>query len=171
MQSGQPAAAESLYAVLSESPQRYMLARLGPLDNEDRVHELYLIVSRAIMEHRIAVPAALYGFIWTVARCQAALAISQIIRERSTPLSILTPEASPDAEASLLADERAQRLRRLMGGLQPRSREILDRFYIREQSKETIIQEMGLSDNAFRLVKSRALGMLRERAQLHQTPF
>ena len=162
MQSGHPEASEALYAVLSNSPNKYMTARLGRTDNEDRVHELYLTISRAILEHRIAQPAALYGFIWTVTRWQAGHSIEQLIRNRaivSLPKSL--SDGIPDAEAGLLAGERAKQINRFMGALKPRSREILHRFYIREQSKETIIQEMGLTDNLFRLLKSRALCRLR----------
>jgi DNA-directed RNA polymerase specialized sigma subunit len=37
-----------------------------------------------------------------------------------------------------------------------RDREILDRFYVQEQTQEQICEEMGLSYNQFRLLKSRA---------------
>jgi len=37
-----------------------------------------------------------------------------------------------------------------------RDREVLMRFYVHEQSYETICQEMGLTYNQFRLLKSRA---------------
>jgi DNA-directed RNA polymerase specialized sigma24 family protein len=43
-----------------------------------------------------------------------------------------------------------------MNGISRRDREILRRFYVEEQSQETICEEMGLSYNQFRLLKSRA---------------
>ena len=43
-----------------------------------------------------------------------------------------------------------------MNGVSRRDREILHRFYVQEQSQEQICQEMSLSYNQFRLLKSRA---------------
>jgi DNA-directed RNA polymerase specialized sigma24 family protein len=43
-----------------------------------------------------------------------------------------------------------------MQGISRRDREILRRFYVEEQPQEMICEEMGLSYNQFRLLKSRA---------------
>ena len=43
-----------------------------------------------------------------------------------------------------------------------RDREILVRFYLREQPQTQICQEMGLSETQFRLLKSRAKARLGE---------
>ena len=40
--------------------------------------------------------------------------------------------------------------------MSPRDREVLTRFYLREQSQEQICRDMRLTDTQFRLLKSRA---------------
>ena len=60
-----------------------------------------------------------------------------------------------DAEAHQ-QQQRAEIARRVMKGISRRDREILDRFYVQDQPQEQICQEMGLSYNQFRLLKSRA---------------
>ncbi len=44
----------------------------------------------------------------------------------------------------------------MLTSISRRDREILQRFYVDEQSQETICAEMGLTYNQFRLLKSRA---------------
>jgi RNA polymerase sigma-70 factor, ECF subfamily len=47
----------------------------------------------------------------------------------------------------------------------PRCREILERFYLREQRREQICREMSLTETQFRLLKSRAKARLGDRGQ------
>ncbi|HVV44178.1 MAG TPA: hypothetical protein VHC72_03210 [Bryobacteraceae bacterium] len=44
----------------------------------------------------------------------------------------------------------------MLNGISRRDRDILNRFYVLEQSQEQICADMGLSYNQFRLLKSRA---------------
>ena len=52
--------------------------------------------------------------------------------------------------------ERAELMARVLGSISRRDREILTRFYLREQSQEQICEEMELTETQFRLLKSRA---------------
>ena len=54
------------------------------------------------------------------------------------------------------AAERAEIARKVLNGVSRRDRDILNRFYVLEQSQEQICADMGLSYNQFRLLKSRA---------------
>jgi DNA-directed RNA polymerase specialized sigma24 family protein len=45
---------------------------------------------------------------------------------------------------------------RILRSISRRDREILTRFYLLEQTQEQICSQMGLSENQFRLLKSRA---------------
>ena len=45
---------------------------------------------------------------------------------------------------------------RVLNGLPPRDREVLVRFYLREQAADEICRDMGLTETQFRLIKSRA---------------
>ncbi|HYA19008.1 MAG TPA: sigma factor-like helix-turn-helix DNA-binding protein, partial [Bryobacteraceae bacterium] len=59
-------------------------------------------------------------------------------------------------ENSVMARQRADIARRVLEGVSRRDREILRRFYVLEQTQEQICEEMGLTYNQFRLLKSRA---------------
>ena len=60
-------------------------------------------------------------------------------------------------------------MRDLLSTLSRREREILTRFYLHEQSKDQICEEMALTDTQFRLAKSRAKQRLsRMGQQLHE---
>ena len=45
---------------------------------------------------------------------------------------------------------------RVLNGLPQRDREVLVRFYLREQTADEICRDMGLTETQFRLIKSRA---------------
>jgi DNA-directed RNA polymerase specialized sigma24 family protein len=59
-------------------------------------------------------------------------------------------------ERTVIAQQRAEIARRVLNGVSRRDRDILNRFYVLEQSQEQICADMGLSYNQFRLLKSRA---------------
>jgi DNA-directed RNA polymerase specialized sigma24 family protein len=59
-------------------------------------------------------------------------------------------------ERKVIAKERAEIARRVLNSVSRRDREILNRFYVLEQSQEEICTEMSLTYNQFRLLKSRA---------------
>ena len=59
-------------------------------------------------------------------------------------------------ERSVIARQRAEIAHKVLSGVSRRDREILNRFYVLEQSQERICADMGLSYNQFRLLKSRA---------------
>jgi DNA-directed RNA polymerase specialized sigma subunit len=61
-----------------------------------------------------------------------------------------TPE-----EAAILR-QHEQVAEAVLRSISGRDREILTRFYLREQTQEEICAEMNLSDTQFRLLKSRA---------------
>jgi RNA polymerase sigma-70 factor, ECF subfamily len=44
----------------------------------------------------------------------------------------------------------------VLASLSQRGRDILERFYLKEQTQEQICQEMSLSETQFRLLKARA---------------
>jgi RNA polymerase sigma-70 factor (ECF subfamily) len=61
-----------------------------------------------------------------------------------------------DPERNVIAMQRAEIARKVLNGVSRRDRDILNRFYVLEQTQEQICAEMGLSYNQFRLLKSRA---------------
>jgi RNA polymerase sigma factor (sigma-70 family) len=61
---------------------------------------------------------------------------------------------NPEQEA--IIREKSQLMRSSLQALSERDRDILVRFYLKEQPQEQICQEMSLSETQFRLLKSRA---------------
>jgi RNA polymerase sigma-70 factor (ECF subfamily) len=59
-------------------------------------------------------------------------------------------------EVTAIARQRVDLARSVLEKMTSRDREILSRFYLREQSQEQICTEMDLSETQFRLLKSRA---------------
>jgi RNA polymerase sigma-70 factor (ECF subfamily) len=67
---------------------------------------------------------------------------------------IADPNGNP--EESAIFKQRLDLVHRVLGELSGRDREILTRFYLREQDQDQICSEMALTDTQFRLLKSRA---------------
>ncbi|MGH9342983.1 MAG: RNA polymerase sigma factor [Terriglobia bacterium] len=160
IQAGDETAVESLYKIVSRG-LRYLFGRqLGPQDFEDKFHETFLITIQAIQKGDLHDPQRLMGFVRTVAQRQAASHIEEQIRSRSKVAdldigcAIVDLEQDPEREALIL--QKAEIVKKALAGLNPRQREILTRFYLDEQPPNQICQEMNLSVNQFRLLKSRA---------------
>jgi DNA-directed RNA polymerase specialized sigma24 family protein len=62
----------------------------------------------------------------------------------------------PDPERRAIERQNMDLARRVLNGVPKRDREVLIRFYLREQSADEICQEMDLTETQFRLIKSRA---------------
>ena len=60
-----------------------------------------------------------------------------------------------DPEGASLDYERTRLVEAVLGGLPPRDREVLSRFYLLEQPPEQICAELGLTETQLRLIKSR----------------
>jgi len=160
IQAGEEAGILELYQVLNRG-MRYCLARqLGHQDLEDRLHETFLIVVAAIREKKVREPQRIMGFVRTVVQRQIAGYIEQVVRHRRTEgelapgLDIADPRHSPEQVAMI--SQRAEFMAFVLTQMPPKQREILQRFYLREQTPEQICQEMSLTETQFRLAKSRA---------------
>src|SRR5581483_10168180 len=71
-----------------------------------------------------------------------------------TGISVADRNQNPEQEAILR--QKAELMRSALQALSQRDRDILVRFYLKEQTQEQICQEMSLSETQFRLLKSRA---------------
>jgi len=161
IQNGDPAAMEELYAVFGKGIRFFLLRNLGVDELDDRVHDCFVIVTQAIQKGELRDPARLMGYVRTVVKRQIAATIDAAVTKRRTQVDyedtlFRLSDWKDDPERSLLMRQRADIARRVMNGVSRRDREILHRFYVQEQTQEQICQEMGLTYNQFRLLKSRA---------------
>lgn len=161
IQNGDPSAMEELYAVFGKGIRYFLLRNLGVDELDDRIHDCFVIVTQAIQKGELRDPARLMGYVRTVVKRQIAATIDAAVTKRRTQVDyedtlFHMSDWKDDPERSLLVRQRADIARRVMNGVSRRDREILHRFYVQEQSQEQICQEMSLTYNQFRLLKSRA---------------
>jgi len=161
IRAGDPLAMTELYRVFTRGIRYLLLRSLGMEELDDRVHDCFVIVTEAIRSGELRDPARLMGYVRTVVRRHIAASIEDAINKRRTTVefedSVFTvSDWKNNPEQNLLARQRAEIARRVFNGVSRRDREILSRFYLQEQPQEQICEEMGLSYNQFRLLKSRA---------------
>ncbi|MFN7922495.1 MAG: sigma-70 family RNA polymerase sigma factor [Bryobacteraceae bacterium] len=149
-----------LYDVFAKGIRFYLWRQLGIQELDDHVHDAFLIVVDAIRTGELREPERLMGFIRTVVRRMVAGQIDRAVQERREQCdleigySVIDPSVNPEEAA--MTEQRALLMEEILMGIEPRDREILTRFYVREQSHNQICEEMGLSETQFRLLKSRA---------------
>ena len=154
---------EILYAAVSDFTRLYS-SRAMPSELGDDLHEILLAVVRAIQAGELRDPERMMGFIRTVARRRAVARIRGNIAQRRRFVAHAEYAASrdPSPEDRAAHRERIGKALRSLDRLHVRDREILVRFYLREQLPRQICSEMRLTPTQFRLYKSRALARCAE---------
>src|SRR5271168_3960331 len=157
---GEDAGMEQLYKLFSRGIRYYLCRQLGPQELEDKVHDTFLIVVNAIRRGDLREPERLMGFVRTVVRRQVAAYIEQAVHSRreqadlETGITVADRKQNPEQEA--IIRQKADLMKSALSALSERDREILVRFYLKEQPQEQICREMDLTETQFRLLKSRA---------------
>lgn len=149
-----------LYRFLSKGIRFYLCRQLGPQDLDDKVHDTFVVVVQAIRRGELREPERLMGFVRTIVRRQVATHIDKVVQSRRDRMDMESTVSVADhrknPEDAAIFRQRNELIQRVLGELGPRDREILARFYLREQSQEQICTEMCLTETQFRLLKSRA---------------
>ncbi len=165
---------EELYRIFHRGIRFFLCRQLGPQELEDKVHDTFLIVVQAIQRDDLREPERLMGFVRTIVRRQVASYIDDLVHNRREELDIEMGARIQDRrhnpEQSLVFRQKVELMKSILRELSDKDREILTRFYLREQTQEEICDDMGLSETQFRLLKSRAKGRFGElgRKKLHQ---
>jgi RNA polymerase sigma factor (sigma-70 family) len=161
IRNGDSEAMAELYSIFSRGIRYFLLRNLGPVDLDDKVHDCFVIVTQAIQNGDLREPERLMGYVRTVVKRQIAASIDVAVHQRRSRadfeeslLSISDFRENP--ERILMAKQRSEIAKKVLNSVSRRDREILNRFYVLEQSQEEICAAMGLSYNQFRLLKSRA---------------
>jgi RNA polymerase sigma-70 factor (ECF subfamily) len=157
---GDPAAMEDLYKVFSKGVRFYLCRQLGPQDLDDKVHDIFLIITQAIQRGELRDPDRLMGYVRTIVRRQVAAHIDGVVQARRNQIDldvgVTLSDHQPNPERSLIQRQNTALAKRILNSLQKRDREVLTRFYLQEQTPEQICKEMNLTETQFRLIKSRA---------------
>ena len=160
IQSGQIDGMAELYQLFSKGIRFYLCRQLGPQELDDKVHDTFLVVVQAIRRGELREPQRLMGFVRTVVRRQVAAHIDKVVHSRreqmelDSTLRVIDPRENPEETA--MFQQRNKLIQQVLEELSERDREILQRFYLYEQSQEQICEEMSLTETQFRLLKSRA---------------
>ncbi len=162
IRNGDSEAMGELYHVFGRGVRFFLLRKLGSADVDDRVHDVFLIVVEAIQNGELRDPDRLMGFVKTVVKRQIAAIIAEAVNRRHTEVDyednvFSLSDGREDPERGALDRQREEIARKVLQSISPKDREILFRFYVDEQSMETIMEQMHLSYNQYRLLKSRAL--------------
>jgi RNA polymerase sigma-70 factor, ECF subfamily len=157
---GDPSAMEELYQMFSTGIRFLLYRQLGPHDLDDKVHDVFVIITEAICNGELREPERLMGYVHTVVRRQVASHIDRAVNLRRNRVDMDFQESlsdkRPDPEREAIARQNMGLAMRVLQSIPKRDREVLTRFYLDEESAEDICRKMDLSETQFRLIKSRA---------------
>jgi len=121
---------------------KYLLTRKVGSDRADKLAQVVMAdVVDAVQNGQVHQPERLPAFVKTVVQRTIASAIDRMPHH---------------AESDPIRREELASADRVLRSLSSRDREILIRFYCREQPPEKICREMGVTAAQFRLIKNRA---------------
>jgi DNA-directed RNA polymerase specialized sigma24 family protein len=155
---------------------RYYFCRyLGPDDLENRVRNTLLIVAQGIRRGELGEPAHLSGYVLTIARGQVNAQIADHSRNRQPgpDRGHSAHDPARDREQDEVRRVNGEAARKVLKGMSSRDREIMMRFYLREESADQICSEMGITEGEFCLLKAQAKARferLSNKRQRNQAP-
>jgi len=163
--SGDPEA-ERLFVERYDRPIRAVLRQRlrQQADVEDFVQDTLGLALSKIRDGQVREPDKLGSFLMSMARNLVIEHFRRLQRRRTDADSDRVAEQAapasdlhPGTEARLLANERTQLVHRMLLELEtPRDRDILTRFYLQEEEKDSICDDLGLSALHFNRVLHRA---------------
>jgi RNA polymerase sigma factor (sigma-70 family) len=160
VRAGDPSGMEELYGVFSKGVRFYLWRQLGPQDLDDKVHDVFLIIAQSIQNGELREPERLMGYVRTIVRRQVAGYIDSAVQARRSQagmdVGMSLSDQHPDPERSAIERQNLELAMRILRSLSKRDREVLIRFYLKEQPPAQICREMDLTETQFRLIKSRA---------------
>jgi RNA polymerase sigma factor (sigma-70 family) len=160
IRAGEPSGMEELYRVFSKGIRFYLCRQLGPQDLDDKVHDIFLIITQSIRNGDLREPERLMGYVRTIVRRQVAAHINHLVQERRNQTDLefgmALSDYHPNPERRIIEEQNLKLAMRVLSSLHQREREVLVRFYLREQSATDICRDMQLTETQFRLIKSRA---------------
>jgi RNA polymerase sigma factor (sigma-70 family) len=123
---------------------------------EDLTQESLLLAIAKVRRGEVRQPECLSGFVCSVARNIAIAYLRQPVLTAGADAS-QAPSHEPDPQDEFLKTERAGAVRRALAEMKSaRDREVLYRFYIAEETKESICARLRLSSLNFNRVLCRA---------------
>src|ERR1051326_5245348 len=88
IQAGDARAEEELYQVFTRGIRFQLCRRLGSQDIEDRLHDIFLIITESIRNGELREPERLMGYVRTIMRRQMAEHIDGVVQSRRRKRSL-----------------------------------------------------------------------------------
>jgi RNA polymerase sigma factor (sigma-70 family) len=156
---GDKTAVEQFYTTFNEGFRWFIQRRIGSQDLDDNVHECFMTVIAAIRQRPLREDERFVGYAMTIVRRYISQAIAKRIANRShndaQDFGSL-PSAGLSPESSAMQAEGRQIARRVLSTLSRRDRDVLERFYLRDETEQEICEALNLSRDQFRNTKHRA---------------
>ena len=155
---GHPAGLEQLYA-MARKFTFFIMRQLGNDDLQDKVHDIFVTAATAITAGKLRDSERLTPFLTTLTRFYTYGQIDRrVVRRRYVaPLDhVNVPDRRINLEHAIYRKQKMSIVQEILGSMPRRDRDVLERFYVLEQSKEEICREMNLTPTQFRLLKSKA---------------
>jgi RNA polymerase sigma-70 factor, ECF subfamily len=160
IQRGDADAMGELYALFSKGIRFMLFRQLGPEDLDDKIHDIFVIITQAIRNGELRDPSRLMGYIHTIVRRQIVAYIDRAVNIRRNRVELNFDEAicdsRPDPEVEAITRENEALAMRVLNSIPKRDREVLLRFYYKEEPPEAICRALDITETQFRLIKSRA---------------
>jgi RNA polymerase sigma-70 factor (ECF subfamily) len=160
IQNGDPSGMEELYRIFATGIRFYLCRHLGSQDVDDKVHDVFIVILQSLRRGDLREPERLMGYVRTVLRRHVASRIEEIVRARNghadLDVGLVLADRRPDPERAAIQNQNKSLAMRVLHSLHLREREVLIRFYMKEQSVEDICRDLELTTTQFRLIKSRA---------------
>ena len=158
IKAGEDAGMEQLYRIFCRGIRFYLHRHIRPEEVDDQVHDTFMIVVQAIQRGDLREPERLMGFVRTVVHRQVAGYIAKVVNTRRDDIEAGVPvvDQAQSPEQRVMTNERTALMKTALASLSAKDREILIRYYLKEESQEQICGEMSLTETQFRLTKSRA---------------
>jgi RNA polymerase sigma factor (sigma-70 family) len=160
VQRGDEAAMQELYDIFSKGVRFMLFRQLGPEDLDDKVHDIFVIITEALRNGELREPSRLMGYVQTIVRRQIVSYIDKAVNVRRNRVEIDFDEAICDSrldpENKAIERENEELAMRILHSIPKRDRDVLIRFYYLEESPEQICRALKLTPTQFRLIKSRS---------------
>jgi RNA polymerase sigma-70 factor (ECF subfamily) len=167
---GDSSAEEELYWTFEKGIRRLLVRYCNNRDIDDQLQHVVMSVIEAIRCDRLREPECLPSFIRTIVQRTRIGIARKAIRFLRFHLRIdsIRTRCTRTPEEQLRDKERVALTQETLVSMSAREKELLTRFYIRDQHPQQICVEMGMTHAQFRLLKSRAQHRFTEAATLSQ---
>ncbi len=158
IQLGQPAGLEQLYT-MARNFTFFLMRQLGSDELQDKVHDVFLSAATAITTGKLRDSDRLTPFLTTLTRFYTYGQIDRRVVRRKYAGALEhtnVPDRRVNLEYNVYRQQKRRILREILSSMPQRDSDVLERFYVHEQTKEQICREMNLTPTQFRLLKSKA---------------